>query len=96
MPLVPNRLKFLPCKLSVRVSPDRRLRYAAGRNADEYIRHPAASGRLEPVANHFWPAQPKFPEGGQTLSCPHCGKESLFRQNDLTYRKESFKRAASS
>jgi endogenous inhibitor of DNA gyrase (YacG/DUF329 family) len=48
------------------------------------------------VANHFWPAQPKFPEGGQTLGCPHCGKESLFRQNDLTYRKESFKRAASS
>jgi len=47
-------------------------------------------------ANYFLPAKPKFPEGGQTLTCTHCGKESLFRQSDLTYRKESFKRAESS
>ena len=48
------------------------------------------------LANHFWPARPKFPEGGQTFTCMHCGKESLFQQTDLTYQKESFKRAASS
>jgi hypothetical protein len=49
------------------------------------------------LANQFWPvAKPKFPEGGQTLICTNCGKESLFQQNDLTYQKGAFKRGASS
>ena len=48
------------------------------------------------LTNQFWPVTPKFPEGGQRLTCSHCGKESLFQQTDLTYEKESFKSAASS
>jgi DNA-directed RNA polymerase subunit RPC12/RpoP len=48
------------------------------------------------VANQFWPARPKFPEGGQAFTCTNCGKESLFQQNDITYQKGSFKRGASS
>jgi len=48
------------------------------------------------LANFFSLARPKFPEGGQTLICTHCGKESLFQQTDLTYQRESAKGAASS
>lgn len=48
------------------------------------------------LANHFWPARPKFPKGGQTFTCVYCGKESPFQETDLTYQKESFKRAAGS
>jgi DNA-directed RNA polymerase subunit RPC12/RpoP len=48
------------------------------------------------LANFFSLAKPKFPEGGQTLACTHCGKESLFQQTDLTYQRESAKGAASS
>ena len=46
------------------------------------------------LANFFSPATPTFPEGGQTLTCTHCGRESVFRQTDLTYQREPAKGAA--
>jgi hypothetical protein len=48
------------------------------------------------LANYFSPAKPKFPESGQTLTCTHCGRESLFQRTELSYQKESFKKAANS
>ena len=48
------------------------------------------------LANYFALVKPKFPKGGQILTCTHCGKESLFQQTELTYQRESVKRAASS
>jgi len=47
-------------------------------------------------ANYFLPTKAEFPKGGQTLTCTHCGKESLFQQTDLTYQRESVKRRAAS
>ena len=36
------------------------------------------------LANFFSLAKPEFPEGGQMLTCMHCGKESL-RASPLHY-----------
>jgi DNA-directed RNA polymerase subunit RPC12/RpoP len=46
------------------------------------------------LTNYFSTERPKFPKGGQTLTCTHCGKESLFQRTDLVYQRESIKRKA--
>jgi hypothetical protein len=48
------------------------------------------------LANYFFPAKPNFPKDGQTLTCTHCGKESLFQRTDLTISRDRSKRAAGS
>jgi hypothetical protein len=48
------------------------------------------------LTNYFSTERPKFPKGGQTLTCTHCGKESLFQRTDLIYQGESVRRKAAS
>jgi hypothetical protein len=39
------------------------------------------------LANFFFPAKPAFPEGGQSLSCKHCGHTAKYQQNELVYQQ---------
>jgi uncharacterized C2H2 Zn-finger protein len=48
------------------------------------------------LANYLAPEKPKFPKGGETLTCTHCGTESLFQRTELVYQRKSFKKGANS
>jgi DNA-directed RNA polymerase subunit RPC12/RpoP len=37
------------------------------------------SDRLE----FIWPVKPNFPEGGQTVECPHCQSSALYQRHQL-------------
>jgi hypothetical protein len=36
----------------------------------------------------LWPSKPDFPEGGQTLSCPHCKVPATYQRYQLIYSAE--------
>ena len=39
-----------------------------------------------PFYDPFYVApKPDFPEGGKTLTCPHCKKESVYQRHQLVY-----------
>jgi hypothetical protein len=36
-----------------------------------------------PRLEFIWPVKPEFPEGGQTLSCPHCAGFGIYQRHEL-------------
>jgi DNA-directed RNA polymerase subunit RPC12/RpoP len=34
----------------------------------------------EGLENYFLPIKPTFPEGGQSMNCPHCGHSAMYRE----------------
>jgi DNA-directed RNA polymerase subunit RPC12/RpoP len=49
-------------------------------------RKPFRHSEIEDILmNKYFPAKPKFPEGGAPFRCPHCGHEATYQQHQLTY-----------
>jgi hypothetical protein len=42
--------------------------------------------KKDSLENYFLPAKPDFPDGGQSMSCPHCGHSAMFQASDLRYQ----------
>jgi rRNA maturation endonuclease Nob1 len=40
----------------------------------------------EGLENYFLPIKPTFPEGGQSMDCPHCGHSAKYQTSDLRYQ----------
>jgi len=53
-------------------------------HCDKPFEHSAIENTLK---NYFLPEKPEFSKEGQSLVCKNCGKESVYRQTDLTYQR---------
>jgi hypothetical protein len=42
--------------------------------------------KKDSIENYFLPAKPVFPDGGQSMSCPHCGHSAMYQASDLRYQ----------